>query len=164
MNHPTSDTPASPKTKSTQPTMEEYAKPLTKYSDSDHRQVELTDSLILYVAGDLAPLSVVESHYFANLVNKLDPRYQLPSRKPLSSKLLEVKSASVQSDLRKQLQYAPRVCLTIDRWSNQQMKGFLGIKGHFVLDWDMQSVMIACKCFKQGRICMYTKTHVRTTW
>ena len=28
------------------------------------------------------------------------------------------------------------------------MKGFLGITGHFILDWVMQSVMIACKRFK----------------
>ena len=36
------------------------------------------------------------------------------------------------------------------------MKGFLGITGHFILDWVMQSVMIACKRFK----CRHTADNI----
>ncbi|VDI11014.1 Hypothetical predicted protein [Mytilus galloprovincialis] len=43
---------------------------------------------------------------------------------------------------------AESVCLTIDLWSSRQMRGFLGITGHFILDWAMKSVMICCKRFK----------------
>ena len=149
MNQPT---PASPNTKSSQPSSQsaitEFAKPTTKYNSTDPRQVDITDALVLYIAGDLAPLSAVNSPYFANLVAKLDPRYQLPSRKHLSSKLLSDKSASVESELKDSLRTAPSVCLTIDLWSNRQMRGFMGVTGHYIHDWVMQSVMIACKRFK----------------
>ncbi|KAK2152194.1 hypothetical protein LSH36_337g00018 [Paralvinella palmiformis] len=34
-------------------------------------------------------------------------------------------------------------------WSNCQMKGFLGITGHFIdYDWSMQSVMLGCQRFR----------------
>ena len=115
MNQPT---PASPNTKSSQPSSQsaitEFAKPTIKYNSTDPRQVDITDALVLYIAGDLAPLSAVNSPYFANLVAKLDPRYQLPSRKHLSSKLLTDKSASVESELKDSLRTAPSVCLNID--------------------------------------------------
>ena len=148
MTQTTLQSPASPKSKSNQPSMTDFIRPASKYSSTDHRQVEITDALVLYIAGDLVPLSVVESHYFSNLLKRLDPRYQLPSRKHLSTKFLEEKSSSIQNDVRRSLQNAPSVCLTIDLWSNRQMKGFMGITGHFILDWTMQSVMIACKRFK----------------
>ena len=128
--------------------MVEFARPESKYSSTDRRQVQITDALVLYIASDLVPLSVVESEYFSNLMKILDSRYQLPSRKHLSTKHLEEKSTSVQANLKGSLQNAPSVCLTIDLWSNRQMKGFLGITGHFILDWTMQTVMIACKRFK----------------
>ena len=44
---------------------------------------------------------------------------------------------------------AESVCLTVDLWSNKQMKGFLGITGHFTLYWQLKSVMICSKRFKQ---------------
>ena len=37
------------------------------------------------------------------------------------------------------------------------MRGFLGITGHFILDWAMKSVMICCKIFK-GR---HTSENIR---
>ncbi|CAC5403295.1 unnamed protein product [Mytilus coruscus] len=30
-------------------------------------------------------------------------------------------------------------------WSNRQMRGFLGMTGHFILNWKLESVMISCK-------------------
>ena len=105
-------------------------------------------ALVLYVAGDLLPLSTVDSPYFKNLIEKLDPQFQIPSRKHLSTKLIDEKAAEVKDNLIKQLNKAPSVCLTIDLWSNRQMKGFMGITGHFIKDSTMKSVMTACKQFK----------------
>ena len=42
---------------------------------------------------------------------------------------------------------AQSVCLTIDLWSNRQMRGFIGITGHCIINWTMESVMLACKRF-----------------
>ena len=83
--------------------------------------------LVTFIAGNLTPLSIIESSEFKTLVEALDPKYQIPSRKHLSTKLLHQKSTKIQSSLREQLRSVESVCLTIDLWSNRQMKGFLGI-------------------------------------
>ena len=80
----------------------------------------------------------------------LDSGYQLPNRKYSSTKPLEEKSTTIKASLKGSLHNAPSVCLTIDLWSNRQMKVFFGIIGHLILDLTVQTVMIACKRF-EGR-------------
>lgn len=128
--------------------MTDFVKPVSNYNLANNRQVQITDSLELYVAGDLMPLSVVESGYFSNFVKHLDSRYQLPCRKYLSSQLLEQKSTSVQADLKKNLQRVSNICLTFDHWSIRQIKSFLGTTGNFILDLNMQPAILACKHVK----------------
>ena len=77
-----------------------------------------------------------------------EPHYQVPSRKHFTSKLLYEKSVKVKNDLTHQLKMAQDICVTIDLWSNRQMKSFIGITGHYILDWTLKSVMLACKHFK----------------
>ena len=51
-------------------------------------QIELIDAVVGFVAGNLLPLSTVDSPYFHALMYKADPKYQIPSRKYLSTKLV----------------------------------------------------------------------------
>ncbi|XP_063430349.1 E3 SUMO-protein ligase ZBED1-like [Mytilus trossulus] len=74
--------------KEIQPTLTQCIKKSVKYSPSDPKQLEMTNALIMFIAGDLLPLSIVESEEFKNLMEKADTKYQVPSRKHLSSKLL----------------------------------------------------------------------------
>lgn len=125
---------------------------VTKYPASDPTQKQITNALVSFIAGNLTPLSVVENPDFKTLIESLNPKYQLPSRKHLSTKILQQKSSEIQSDIKEKLRSVQSVCLTIDLWSNRQMKGFLGITGHFILDWCMKSIMVSCKRFK-GKHC-----------
>ncbi|CAG2196623.1 unnamed protein product [Mytilus edulis] len=72
--------------KEIQPTLTQCIKKSVKYSPSDPKQLEMTNALIMFIAGDLLPLSIVESEEFKNLMEKADTKYQVPSRKHLSSK------------------------------------------------------------------------------
>ena len=119
----------------------------SKYAQNDPKQIQLIDALVIFTAGGLMPFSVVDSNHFRNLCEQLDPRFQMPRRKYLSSKLLQEKSSEIENNLKLRLKKAQSVCLTINLWSNRQMKGFLGITGHFIVDWTLKSVMIACKRF-----------------
>ena len=40
------------------------------------------------------------------------------------------------------------VSVTVDLWSNRQMRGFLGITCHFILDWSLRSLILGCKRFR----------------
>ena len=107
-------------------------------------QKEVTSALIQFIGGDLLPFSTVESLYFKNFVEKLDSKFQIPSRKHLSSKLIDEKAQVIRTMLFESLKSADYICLTVDLWSNRAMKGFLGITAHFLLNWEMKSAMIAC--------------------
>ena len=119
-----------------------------KYPTNDHRQTTITDSLVLFVAGDLLPLSVVESKYFRNLMEKANSKYQVPSRKHLTSKLIHEKVSNLKESIISELKSVTNVCLTLDLWSNRQMRAFLGITGHYITEWQLKSVMLACSRFK----------------
>ena len=84
---------------------------------------------------------------FRDILRQLDPRYVVPSRKQLSTRLLGNMAATTRQRVMDKLGQAQSVCLTIDLWSNRQMRGFIGITGHFILNWTMESVMLACKRF-----------------
>lgn len=44
-----------------QPTLETFVKGTEKYSSSNPQQQQITDALIMFIAGDLLPLATVES-------------------------------------------------------------------------------------------------------
>lgn len=63
-----------------QPSMEEFTKKSSKFERNDPRQIQITD-LVSFIAGDLLPLATAESPSFRNLLEKCEPRYQVPARK-----------------------------------------------------------------------------------
>ena len=101
----------------------------------------------MFIAGDLLSLSTVESHHFKKFVSTLDPRFQIPSRKQLSTKLIDNKYQMIHDLLKTELQLAKYVSLTTDIWSNRTMKGYFGVTAHYISNWEMKSHMIACKRF-----------------
>lgn len=103
---------------------------------------------ILYIAGDLLPLSSVESPQLRNFVEKIYSEFQMPSRKQLSSKLIHEKAKVVRENVQQKLKRVDNVRLIVDLWSNRMMKSFFGITVHFILNWVTHSVMIFCKRFK----------------
>lgn len=48
-----------------------FANGTTKYSLNDPNQQQITDSLVHFIAEHLQPLSIVDSKYFQNLLEKL---------------------------------------------------------------------------------------------
>lgn len=123
---------------------------LHKYGANDFTQKKATDALVLYIAEDLLPLSTVESSSFKRFVHTLDSKYQIPTRKTLKNSLIADKSKALKDKLRDEFLTAKHVSLTTDLWTNRSMKGFLGITGHYILDWCLKSVMVSCSRF-QGR-------------
>ena len=69
---------------------------LKKYAATDQRQKQITSKLIDYVAETLQPLPTVEAPSFISMIEALNPQYQVPSRKHLSSKVIVDRSAQLQ--------------------------------------------------------------------
>lgn len=140
--------------------MPEFVTKKVKYSNSDPRQIQLTDALLKSIAGNLLPLSIVESEEFKNLMEIADSRYQMPSRKHFSTKLLYEKSTEVRNNIKHQLKMADSVSLTIDIWSTRQKRGYIGMTAHFILDWNLRSILLCCKRFKRK----YTSENIRNAY
>lgn len=96
--------------------------------------------LILLIAKDMLQLSLVESHAFKQFVSTLDQQYKVPSRKHLTTTLLTEKWKAIDDGLKQLLATIDRVSITLNLWSNCQMKGYLGITCHFIQGWFMQTV------------------------
>ena len=128
-----------------QQTLTHLLQPQRKYNPQNPKQVLVTDAVVNFVADDLIPLSVVDSKRFKSLLSTLDPQYQLPSRKQLSTVLLKKKYDTLKSSVLQKLKKTDTINLTIDLWSNRQMQSYLGITGHYISDdWNLESVMLAC--------------------
>lgn len=129
----------------TQQTLTSFIKPLKKYDHKNPKQILVTNAVVDFVAGDLMPLNIVESDRFEKLLASLDPQYHLPTRKHLSTKLLKAKFDAVKEKVMTKVQQASCINLTIDLWTNRQMRSFLGITAHFISNnWEMESVMLGC--------------------
>jgi hypothetical protein len=53
-----------------------YFKPssVSKYHPNEQKQTLTTDALVMFIAGDILPLSIVDSPNFRQFVEKLDPK------------------------------------------------------------------------------------------
>jgi len=99
-----------------QASLETFIQPKSKYAKTDSRQIDLNDATMEFIAGNLLPLCTVESPKFQKLCEKLDPKFQVPSRKYLASKLIVDKANRIEDNLKQQLSKAQNVCLTLDLW------------------------------------------------
>ena len=123
---------------------------MKKYSPSDRKQAQFLDNLPIFVAASLQSLTVVEDKNFQNMINDIDERIVIPSRKHLSTVLIPNKADDIHQKLSSLLSETQDLSLTVDIWSNRQMRSFIGITAHFIHDWKLQTAMLACKRF-QGR-------------
>ena len=120
----------------------------TSYSRNHPRQIGATSALVSLIAENMLPLSIVESPAFKKYSAALDSRFVVPSRKHVSTKLLTQKNGEIQEKIHRLLDNATMVSLTLDLWSNRQMRGFLGITCHLLQDWNLTSLMLTCTRFK----------------
>jgi hypothetical protein len=80
--------------------------------------------------------------------NSLDPRYQVPCRKQFSSVILKKHCERLHINVKDMLKGVSNVSVTMDLWTNKQMRSFCGITAHFILNWKTESVILGCSRFK----------------
>ena len=85
-DHPSVYAEVAPKKpeRSVQRTLSEVTAKSSKYSSSGTQAKELNRAVAFYLANDGVPLSTVDKPGFRNLVEKMNPRYQLPTRRHFS--------------------------------------------------------------------------------
>ena len=84
----------------------------------------------------------------------------MPSTKYLSNILLSNRHDKICTDIICKLSKVSQICLTMDIWSNRQMHSFLGVTAHFINNFNLESVMLACCRFRgshtgENILCQY---------
>ena len=72
----------------------------------------------------------------------------MPSRKYLTTELLTDHYNMLYASISKYLSLTSKVCLTMDIWINRQTRSYLGVTGHFIKDFKLQSIMLSCCRFR----------------
>ena len=109
------------------------------------KQQAMTHALVSFVVENLQPVSIVESPDFCNLIAVAEPRYTMPSRKHLSTTLLQERHDQVRAEMVKQLAGSAQVCLTMDIWTNRQMRAYLGVTAHYIDNFVLKNLMLVCR-------------------
>ncbi len=84
---------------------------------------------------------------FRELLQKAQPCFTIPSHKHLCSKLIPERCTTIKDHIKAKLQKTSAVYLTMDLWSSRDMRSFMGITGHFIIDYTLESVMLGCTGF-----------------
>jgi Protein of unknown function (DUF 659)/BED zinc finger len=64
------------------------------------------------------PLATIENPFVIEALHKINPNYHLPSRKVLSTNLLEKEYKAVSANIKQQIKNANYTCLISDGWTN----------------------------------------------
>lgn len=111
------------------------------------KQREITDAIVLCSCRPTISFGC-RKPCFRKILEKPEPQYTMPSRKHLSSKLIPKRYEDLFSKIVSLLHRAPQVCLTLDIWTNRQIRSYLGVTAHLIIDFTLIAVMLACHLFQ----------------
>ena len=103
-----------------------------KFGELPREKIKKLDLLVAkMVAEDLQPLSIVENKGFIKLLNELEPRYTMPSRRHLIRTILPGIYESSKEAIQKNLHLTSYVSLTTDIWTSLNTTSFITVTAHF---------------------------------
>ncbi|XP_017486642.1 PREDICTED: zinc finger BED domain-containing protein 1-like [Rhagoletis zephyria] len=99
------------------------------------------------------PFSVVEDPEFKTLVHMLNPSYKLPTRKTVSSSLMQAIYNETVMTVKARLSRAFAVCLTMDGWTSREQENFIGVTAHYIADdnnrMSLESDLLTCVSYAE---------------
>lgn len=111
----------------------------------DQRQQQVTEALVDLLAGGLLDPALADTREFRRLTTLLDPSYEPPSASQLVYCLLPARRWGLQQRAVLMMEAAESVALTQDVWMGPT--SCICICGHFILNWKLRSVFLACRYF-----------------
>ena len=112
-----------------------------KYTANSPQALELNKAVTYFIAKDAQPFSVVEKPGFKRMISKLNPRYQLPSRKYfVEHEIPQLYSQIKENTVVPKLSEAKHFAVTSDFWTSITHVPFMSFTVHFIdKDWILRS-------------------------
>lgn len=106
------------------------------------RQEEITDSLVKCIAKDMLPLSTVNGVGFLELMNKMAPNYEVPSRFTIKRRL-EGLYQTERYKVAKKIQSIESIALTTDCWTSKSNESYISVTAHGINeDWKIVNYIL----------------------
>ena len=110
------------------------------YSRGSSKWKELTDSVTYCIAKDMLLIQIIEKEGFKTLVKKLDPRYELPTRKYMSKRAIRDLYSVTRESVKSQISTADFFAATTDIWFSSTMEPYLSYTLHHISeDWQLKN-------------------------
>lgn len=94
---------------------------------------------------DLQPFSIVQDRGFLQLLEGLEPSYQLPSRNTFANSLLEQRYNKGVVILQLILKQSEWVTITTDKWTSSANESYTSVTAHFITkNWELKSCLLDC--------------------
>ena len=117
-----------------QPTIQQVISKTQSFKAGDKRREKITHLIAEMICTDMQPVSVVEDIGFRKLIQYLEPRYPMVTRKYLANNVLpelyEKQCTAIRSELRK----VEHICFTIDFWTSLSNQDYMSLTAHFIDD------------------------------
>lgn len=111
------------------------------YERNSIKWKEITNAVAFHVAKDMIPIYTVEKPSFKRLLQTLDPRYKMPSRKYFSEQVLPKMYSDVREKVTAKLNNVGRFSTSSDLWSIWTMEPYMSLTVHYIDDdWEVKSL------------------------
>ena len=140
-----------------QPRIDETLDALNPYHPTSQRYIAITRAVAGMIAADFQPFSIVEDEGFRHLIQILDRRYQLPSRKHFSEKVIPQMYGELREKVGTIVKSARYLALTTDGWTSRAGDSYLSITAHFIDDGYQRQLDMCITHAIQGQ-------NILTTW
>lgn len=150
------------KPSTSQPTLMETVTRTQPYKKESKAKKEVDELVMEWIVKDLMPLSSVESKAFKKLLKRLDPKYELPSRREIGRTLLPALYNKEVERVREELEEAAHVALTTDLWTSRQTKGYITVTAHYITsEWVLKSAVLETTCIVGSHTAENIAQHLR---
>ena len=97
------------------------------------RYTSLLGATVNFAFQTLQPLSIMDEPAFRNLLQVAEPKFQLPHRTFITSKVLPEAYSEVRTAVERQLVTAEKCTVTTDLWTSQyQQRSYISLTVHFI--------------------------------
>ena len=115
-------------------------RPTKKIGPHDPLKIEMDESITdIFTHNPDIPHTLLDSIEFRRTLQIALPGYIPPTRKTLTRHLFPGRHKKLSKKVQQLLSSASAVTLTIDIWSSRQMKSFLGVSAHCIVDWHLHT-------------------------
>ena len=138
----------------TQATLDELVAKSAMYTPSSPQAKELSRVVAYHIAKDAVPLSTVDKPGSQFMVSKLNPRYQIPSRRHFSDYEIPHLYSHVRDNVvLPKLKEATFFSATTDMWTSAANDSYMTITIHFISsDWELNSAWRQYLCLQITRV------------